>query len=116
MHLSAVIFDKTVYSAFGDPQLHQHLGDRQIDILIISGSETDVCVLSSALAAVGYGYRVIAEDAVCSSSDEGHDALLGLFKIAGGRNAAKGWALKHTLQPKETSMPEKKLNDLSTTP
>jgi nicotinamidase-related amidase len=76
----AGIFDKTVYSAFGNPQLHQHLRQRQIDTLIVSGSETDVCVLSSILAAVDYGYRIIiAEDAVCSSSDEGHDALIGLF-------------------------------------
>ena len=76
----AAIFDKTVYSAFGNPQLHHHLRSRQIDTLIFSGSETDVCVLSSILAAVDYGYRVIiAEDAVCSSSDEGHDALIELF-------------------------------------
>ena len=76
----AAIFDKAVYSAFGNPRLHQHLRSRQIDTLIISGSETDVCVLSSTLAAVDYGYRVIiAEDAVCSSSDEGHDALIQLF-------------------------------------
>ena len=54
----AAIFDKAVYSAFGNPQLHQHLRSRQIDTLIISGSETDVCVLSSILAAVDYGYRV----------------------------------------------------------
>jgi nicotinamidase-related amidase len=76
----AAIFDKAVYSAFGNPELHHHLRSRQIDTLIISGSETDVCVLSSILAAIDYGYRVIiAEDAVCSSSDEGHDALIGLF-------------------------------------
>jgi nicotinamidase-related amidase len=76
----APVFDKTVYSAFGNPQLHQYLRSRQIDTLIVSGSETDVCVLSSILAAVDYGYRIIiAEDAVCSSSDEGHDALIGLF-------------------------------------
>ncbi len=76
----AAIFDKAVYSAFGSPDLHKHLRARQIDKLIISGSETDVCVLSSTLAAVDYGYRVIiAEDAVCSSSDKGHDALIGLF-------------------------------------
>jgi hypothetical protein len=36
-----------------------------------NGSETDVCVLSSILAAVDHGSRVIlAEDAVCSTSDE----------------------------------------------
>ena len=76
----ATIFDKSVYSVFGNQQLHPHLRDRQIDTLIVSGSETDVCVLSSVLAAVDHGYRVvIAEDAVCSSSDEGHDALIELF-------------------------------------
>lgn len=76
----AAIFDKPVYSAFADGQLHRHLRHRQADTLIISGSETDVCVLSSILAAVDHGYRVIlAEDAVCSSSDESHDALIDLF-------------------------------------
>ena len=42
--------------------------------------ETDVCVLSTALGAIDHGYRVIiAEDAVCSSSDQGHDSLFALF-------------------------------------
>lgn len=76
----AAILDKPVYSAFADGQLHRHLRHQQIDTLIVSGSETDVCVLSSILAAVDHGYRVIlAEDAVCSSSDESHDALIDLF-------------------------------------
>jgi isochorismate hydrolase len=48
--------------------------------LIISGSETDVCVLATVLSAVDLGYRVIiARDAGCSSSDEGHDMLLRLY-------------------------------------
>jgi nicotinamidase-related amidase len=48
--------------------------------LIISGAETDVCVLSTVLDAVDLGYRVIvAEDALRSSSDEGHDMLLRLY-------------------------------------
>lgn len=76
----AAIFDKPVYSAFADRQLHRHLRHLKIDTLIISDSETDVCVLSSILAAVDHGYRVIlAEDAVCSSSDESPDALIDLF-------------------------------------
>ena len=46
----------------------------------ISGSETDVCVLATVLAAVDLGYRVIVvRDAVCSSSDEGHDMLMRLY-------------------------------------
>jgi nicotinamidase-related amidase len=53
----------------------------QADTLIISESETDVCVLATVLAAVDLGYRVIvARDALCSSSDEGHDRLLRLYQ------------------------------------
>ncbi|MHC2279292.1 hypothetical protein ACVME8_005935 [Bradyrhizobium diazoefficiens] len=38
-------------------------------------AETDVCVLSTVLSAVDLGFRVvIVEDALCSSSDVGHDA------------------------------------------
>jgi len=38
-------------------------------------------VLSSVLAAVDHGYRVIlAGDALCSSSDESHDALTDLYR------------------------------------
>jgi nicotinamidase-related amidase len=77
----AAIFDKPVYSAFASVELHQRLRRRGVDTLIISGSETDVCVLSSVLGAVDLGYRVIvAGDAVCSSSDASHDALIDLFK------------------------------------
>ena len=37
-------------------------------------------MLASVLAAIDIGYRVIiAEDALCSSSDESHDALLDLY-------------------------------------
>jgi hypothetical protein len=47
---------------------------------ILTGAETDICVLSTAVGAIDHGYRVIiAEDAVCSSSDRGHDSLLALF-------------------------------------
>jgi nicotinamidase-related amidase len=77
----AVVIDKSRYSAFSAPQLHAHLRKRGADGLIVTGSETDVCVLATVLSAVDHGYRVIlAPDAVCSSSDEGHDALLELYQ------------------------------------
>ena len=77
----AGIFDRMQYSAFANGGLHTFLRRRGIDTIIVTGSETDVCVLSSVLAAVDLGYRVVvARDAICSSSDESHDALLGLYR------------------------------------
>ena len=76
----ATVIDKTRYSAFTGSQLVEHLGARKADGLIVTGSETDVCVLATVLGAVDAGYRVIlVRDAVCSSSDEGHDALMTLY-------------------------------------
>ena len=76
----ATVIDKTRYSAFFGPALLQHLRARQADTLIVTGSETDVCVSATIMGAVDHGFRVIlVRDGVCSSSDEGHDALLNLY-------------------------------------
>jgi nicotinamidase-related amidase len=77
----AAVIDKTRYSAFSEPQLDAHLRQRGTDALIVTGSETDVCVSATVLGAVDRGYRVVlVRDAVCSSSDQGHDALLALYE------------------------------------
>ena len=76
----AAVIDKTRYSAFAEPGLVNHLRQRGADALIVSGSETDVCVLATVLDAVDIGYRVIVvRDAICSSSDEGHEMLMRLY-------------------------------------
>lgn len=76
----ATIVDKTRYSAFSTPALGRTLRALGADSLIVSGSETDVCVAATVLSAVDRGYRVIVvADALCSSSDEGHDAQLELY-------------------------------------
>jgi len=76
----ATVIDKTRYSAFIGSQLVEHLRAREADGLIVTGSETDVCVLATVLGAVDLGYRIsVVRDAVCSSSDEGHDALMTLY-------------------------------------
>jgi nicotinamidase-related amidase len=74
------IVDKQVYSPWMTPQLSQSLARRGADTLIITGGETDVCVLATVLGAVDRGFRVVlAEDCLCSSSDQTHDALLTLY-------------------------------------
>lgn len=76
----AYVVDKSTYSAFSAPALPQWLALHRVDGLIVTGAETDVCILSTVLAAVEFGYRVIVvTDGVCSSSDDTHDALLTLY-------------------------------------
>jgi nicotinamidase-related amidase len=76
----ATIIDKRVYSPFTEPSLLRLLRERGIDTLVITGAETDVCVLAAVLDAVDLGYRVVlASDALCSSSDQTHDALMTLY-------------------------------------
>jgi len=77
----AVTIDKRVYSPFAEPALSAELRRRRADTLVITGAETDVCVLAAVLGAVDRGYRVVlATDALCSSSDETHDALMTLYR------------------------------------
>lgn len=77
----AHVLDKPGYSAFFNTSLRSWLAVRSVHTLIVSGSETDICVLSTVLAAVDLGYRVIVvQDAICSSSDQTHDALLMLYR------------------------------------
>jgi nicotinamidase-related amidase len=51
----ATVIDKTRYSAFFGPALLQHLCARQADTLIVTGSETDVCVSATIMGAVDHG-------------------------------------------------------------
>jgi nicotinamidase-related amidase len=77
----ALVFDKFVYSAFADGRLAPMLAERGVGALLVSGAETDVCVLATVLGAVDHGYRVVLlTDAICSSSDEGHDALMQMYR------------------------------------
>jgi nicotinamidase-related amidase len=76
----ATVVDKLHYSPFMTSDLEQILTSRDADTLIISGAETEVCVLATVLDAIDRGYRVIVPiDAVCSSADETHDALITVY-------------------------------------
>ncbi|WP_291863475.1 cysteine hydrolase [Bradyrhizobium sp.] len=77
----ALVVDKPGYSAFSSPRLYPLLVQRNVGTVVLSGTETDVCVLATALGAVDFGFRVvIVEDALCSSLDAGHDALMTLYR------------------------------------
>lgn len=76
----AKILDKHVYSPWTEGGLDALLSGSDIDTLVITGGETDVCVLASALGGIDRGYRVVlVGDALCSFIDETHDALMALY-------------------------------------
>lgn len=71
------IFDKSGFSIFSSPELEKKLRASSIDTLILSGTETDVCVYSSALAAVDLGYNVVlAADAMTSPDHLAHRSVI----------------------------------------
>jgi nicotinamidase-related amidase len=76
----AQVIDKRVNSPWRTPELPQTLQSRQCDTVIVTGGETDVCVLATVLGAVDRGYRaIVVTDALCSSADETHDAVLTVY-------------------------------------
>jgi nicotinamidase-related amidase len=76
----AEVVDKPVYSPWLGSDLHRRLRARDCDTLVVTGGETDMCVLATVLGAVDLGYRtILVSDAVCSASDDAHDAMLALF-------------------------------------
>lgn len=82
----ARVLDKAIYSPWPGTGLDEALQSGGVDTLIITGAETDVCVLAAVLGAVDLGYRVVVvTDGLCSSSDQTHDALLGLYRDRYGR-------------------------------
>jgi nicotinamidase-related amidase len=76
----ARIIDKGVYSPWVDGELQRELVRLNVDTVIVSGTETEVCVLATVLGAVDRGYRtIIVTDAVCSSADGPHDAMMEVY-------------------------------------
>jgi nicotinamidase-related amidase len=75
----AQVEDKALLSPWAGT-LHDRFRTSGIDTLIISGAETEVCVLAAVMGAIDRGYRVIiVSDAVCSGADSTHDAMLEIY-------------------------------------
>jgi nicotinamidase-related amidase len=77
----AHVIDKPAYSAFYLSGLEALMREKNVRCVVVTGVETDVCVLSTVLGAVDRGFRAaIVEDALCSSSDAGHEALMTIYR------------------------------------
>ncbi len=77
----ASVLDKHVYSPWTQGRLDGLLRGSGVDTLIITGGETDICVLATVLGSVDRGYRtIVVTDAICSSVDRTHDALMEVYR------------------------------------
>ena len=77
----AKVIDKRVYSPWTEGKLDQLLSGSKVDTVVVTGGETDVCVLATVLGAIDRGFRVVlVTDAICSSADQTHDALMELYR------------------------------------
>ena len=77
----ARMLDKRMYSPWTEGALDALLNGSGINTLVITGGETEICVLATVLGAVDRGYRVIVvTDAVCSSADQTHDAIMNVYR------------------------------------
>ena len=76
------ILDKHSHGGFDEPGFAAAIDRRKASTLVVTGVETDVCVLATVFAATDRGYRaVVVADAVTSSSATGHvAALTGVFQ------------------------------------
>ncbi len=76
----ARVVDKAVYSPWTEGRLDRLIAHSGVDTVIITDGETDLCVLATLLGAIDRGLRVVlVTDALCSSSDETHSALMELY-------------------------------------
>lgn len=78
----ARIIDKTVYSPWTEGRLDALLRGAGVTSLVITGGESDVCVMATVLGAIDRGYEIILPtDALCSAIDETHDAAMQIFRL-----------------------------------
>jgi nicotinamidase-related amidase len=76
----AKMVDKRVYSPWLGASLHADLSQLRVNTLVVSGAETEVCVLATVMGAIDRGYRtIVATDAICSSADQTHDAMMTIY-------------------------------------
>lgn len=79
-----MIFEKTTFSAFDQPEFLQSLKEKNITTLVIAGVESHICVCQTALAALSHGYDVrVLADAVGSRTEFNKQIGLNRMEKAG---------------------------------
>ncbi len=89
----AEVIDKMTYSPWIGSKLEDVLKRRKVETLVITGGETDVCVMGALLGAIDRGFRtILVQDAICSSSDTAHDAVLNFLSVRFSQQLEIGFA------------------------
>ncbi|BDA84393.1 hypothetical protein Sa4125_19350 [Aureimonas sp. SA4125] len=74
------VYDKPTYSLFETEPFVKRLAADGTDTIILTGVETDVCVLATLFAAVDRGFRVVAvSDALTSSDEASHRSIMDIL-------------------------------------
>jgi nicotinamidase-related amidase len=82
----AKVVEKHTYDAFFETELRSFLQSHHIDTLYVTGVETNVCVLFTALSALSNGFAtVVLEDCVATSLPALHAPALQIIEVAKGR-------------------------------
>ena len=77
------VFNKMVFSLYGQPDIRDALTVLNKKDLVLVGQETDVCVAQSAIDLVDAGYRVWVADDATASPGPHHDSGLYRMRDAG---------------------------------
>jgi nicotinamidase-related amidase len=73
----AGLFDKQTYSPWHGGQLQDFLSAHKSDTVILTGIETEMCVLATLLGAIDAGLRtILCTDGIESSAKPCHDAMM----------------------------------------
>ncbi|WP_089941576.1 cysteine hydrolase family protein [Candidatus Entotheonella palauensis] len=82
----AKVIEKHTFDAFFETELRGFLHFHQINTLYVSGMETNVCVLCTALSALSNGFTtIILEDGVTTSQPELQAPTLQIIEVAKGQ-------------------------------
>jgi nicotinamidase-related amidase len=98
-------FEKTVFGCFGAPGFADALEQASRGQLLLTGIETHVCVMQTALDALDRGFEVfVPKDAVSSRADSEYEAGLSRMARAGAEIVTTEMALFELLR--EAGTPE----------
>lgn len=76
-----VVFTKQTFDGFQNPQLLQHLQQKEKKFLLVAGLITSTCVLFTAVSAAQSGFLVTVVDNCCADESAAHEQTLSQYRF-----------------------------------